>query len=471
MKVKRNYQTVWMALFALALLLRLGLALVNREANDNHLEAVRLILETRQLPVMHECRECFHPKLYYVTAAALLAGFGVTGDPYQTVFLQCLNVYAGGLTLFVLYRFLKNEFGGPEPVKLLTFALVALNPKFIAINAQVSNDTFAILFSTLALFWMQRFLKTRAPGIFALSLLFSLFTVSTKATGWVVFLALWLGLLAAALWGTEKKQMAFYAALFLVAVLGLTALNPLAQFATNLQKFGLPVVTRDQRLPLPGFFQPISHYKDYHFRPGIVSIQDGFLTFKLADLFVYPLTTNEQYNYPPHRTSFWTMLYADANSLHFQNWPPSWGTQGTENFAISRGIFILALLPSLFFAAGFLLEVFLLLKALLTRHWDELAAPGPLLFWLAGAGSLAFLMLASLLYRDFAFIKLVYSLPGLLAFTWLFQRSAERLFGWLTERFHPGLWLVSGWLIVLLGFYLWDVLAMIGQLYTINLHF
>jgi hypothetical protein len=467
----QKYQFIWMAIFAVALALRFGLALVNREANDDHLEAVRLILKTGQLPVMGACRECFHPKLYYITAAALLQGFDLQEVEAQTILLQILNLYAGALTLAVVYRFIKNDPSEHEPVKLLAFALIALNPKLIAIHSQVSNDTFVILFSTLTLFWTERFLKKPARGTFALLVLFCLLTVATKATGWIIFLAVFLSLLAASSLGAEKKRLAGYTALFLTLTLGLTALNPLAQFGTNYQKFGAPIVTRDKQLPLPGFFQPTSHYKDYHFRPGIVSIQDGFFTFKLIDLLKVPLIPNGQYNYPPTRTSFWTMLYADAHSLHFQNWPVSWGSQDEANFTVSRGIFVLALLPTLIFAAGFLLAIIRWVKTLVSKKRENLATAGDSLFLLTGGGCLAFLLLAALLYRDFAFIKLVYILPGLLAFAWLFLRGADRLFALFSARFRPGRWLLSGWVGLLLGFYVWDVLAMISQLYTANIHF
>jgi hypothetical protein len=471
--VKNNkYQFGFILIFMLALLLRLGLALVNRESNDNHVEVVRMIMETHRLPVMGECRECFHPKLFYVTAAALLQVFGIHDLTAQIIFVQILNFLAGLVTLAVIARFIKEYPSSNEPLKLAVFVFIALNPKIVAINAQASNDSFAILFTTLALFFNYRFFKNSSLKYLGLLIFFILLAVSTKVTSWIAFVAIFLGFLVH-LWVQHEKfsRKLIHLSIPLVTVFILTTLNPLSQFITNTEKFGSPIVSRDKRLPLPGFFAQTTHYKDYYFRPGIVSIQDGFFTFKLADLLKYPLTTNGEYNYPPQRTSFWTMLYADSHSLHFQNWPPSWQTTGVENFGISRGIFILALLPTLVLIAGLLLELYTLLKAIFKKDKPKILATGNALFLLTFGGYIAFLILACLLYRDFAFIKLAYILPGLLAFTWLFLHGGETVFEILSARARWATWLASGWMIVLLGFYINDVLAMISQLYTANIHY
>ena len=439
--------------FLLALFLRLGLALVNREANDDHLEEVRLIMKTQRLPDMLDCRECFHPKMFYGSAAVLLEVFAINDPEAQIVFLQLLNVLSGAITLLVVWKFISEYPSENEMPKLLAFALVALNPKIIAVNAQISNDTFVTMFSTLALYFAYRFFKEPGPVLFGLVTLFNVLAVATKAPGWTAFAAITLSFLVVA-WTQRSKKALLYAPLLLVSVLALTALNPLSQVVTNYQKFGSPIIFNGERLPLPKLVTPTVNYKNYYFRPGIVSIQDGFLTFKMIYLLKYPLITNEQYGYPPQRTSFWTMLYADSNSLHFQNWPVSWQTQTDENFNISRGIFILALVPAFMLIAGFVLELIRFLRNMRERSQPEV----PALFLLTCGGYIAFLMLTNLLYRDFALIKLNYILPGLLAFTWLFMRGAEMFLK------H---WLVVGALIVLLGFYVVDVTSMFFQLYRL----
>jgi hypothetical protein len=457
-----KYQKFFIALFILSLSLRLGLTLVNREANDDHMEVIRLILTTHQLPSLADCRECFHPKLFYVTAVILLQGLGIYDNNAQILFVQFVNFLAGAITLALAWKFIREFPSKNEHIKLIAFALVALNPKLIAINSQISNDSFVILFCTLALFFTYRFLKNPGRNLFWPIVVFILLAVSTKLTGWITFIAIFLSFLLTA-WAEKEKRNAIlvYAPISLICVLLLTTLNPLSQFISNYQEYGSPTPNSKGSLPLPEFFKQTPTYKKYYYRPGIVSIQDGFLTFKLSDLLEYPLATNEQLNYPAHRTSFWTVLYADTHSLHFQNWPKSWQTTDTEGFNLSRGLLILALLPTLIFIAGFFLEIIIFLKGIFKR---DIRATGNGLFLATHSGYILFLLLCALLFRDYAFIKLIYMLPGLLAFIWLFLRGAKMTFNqsrWITIPAY-------GAIVALLILYVLDVTTMIVHLYSIN---
>jgi hypothetical protein len=465
MKKCDKSQLNFILLFSISIILRLGLAVVNREANDNHIIVIRRIMETWRLPIMYECRECFNPKLFYFAAAALLQSLNVTELSLQILIIQLLNFSAGVLTLFIIYKFIREYPSENETLKLITFGLVALNPKIIAINSQVSNDTFVILFSTLALYFANKFIKFRYQKHFWLIIFSIILAISTKVTGIIVFLAIIIGFLLAVRVGDEKisRKLTNFAIL-LIAVVTLTTLNPLSQIITNTQKFGSPFVSSVAWLPLPDFFKQTTHYQGYQFRPGIVSIQDGFFTFKISDLLKYPLITNNRDTYPPQRTSFWTMLYADSNSLHFQNWPISWQTKNDENFAISRGIFILASLATLILITGFLFELITFLKALFSGDKSKMRSQSYAIFLITSGGYIVFLMVSTLLYRDFSYVKLIYILPGLLAFTWLFLRGFDYISHLLASVGRWGKWLVNGWLIVLLGFYVWDVVAMISQL-------
>jgi Dolichyl-phosphate-mannose-protein mannosyltransferase len=453
---KDRYYWAFISIFLIALLLRLLLALFNRQANDDHMLVVQLMMSTGRLPVVFDCHECFQPKLFYAAAEVFFRVFHINTLGPQILFMQLFNVMIGIITLDLLWRFIREYPGGNEKLKLLVFALIALNPKFVAINAQASNDSLVILFCSLAVYFSIRFYKNLDWKFFALVVLFSLLAVSTKANGWIVVIAIFLSFLVIA-WARRSKQKLIYAPLFLVMVFTVSVVNPLTQFVTNYREFGSFITKNEESLPLPPLFPQPETYQGDQFRPGILSIQDGFFSFKLIDLLKDPIITNGQNDYPPQRTSFWTMLYADSNSLHFQFWPPDWQTRDETIFNIGRGIFVLALFPALIFIAGFLLEMFIFWKNLMGRNQPETSA----LIFLTGAGYLAFLLLAALLYRDYSFVKMIYILPGLLAFTWLFLRGAEKL--------------VKHWpsyaaLILLLGFYLADIVSMIHQLFTLAVH-
>lgn len=83
--------------FVLATGLRVSLAIVNREANDNHYEVVELILEGRTGLTMADCHECFHPKLFYYVCAAVVRVCGLTSEATRTQAGQLLDVSLGGL--------------------------------------------------------------------------------------------------------------------------------------------------------------------------------------------------------------------------------------------------------------------------------------------------------------------------------------------------------------------------------------
>jgi 4-amino-4-deoxy-L-arabinose transferase-like glycosyltransferase len=302
-------QKLYIAIFIVSLFLRLSLALVNRQANDNHMQAVNMIMATHQLPNAYDCRECFHPKLFYFTMALILQSLNITENDAQIVFTQVIDFLAGMMTLAVVWKFIEEYPSESSRVKLTAFALVALNPKLIAINSQASNDSFVILFCTLALFFTYRLIKAPSNKIFWAVVIFILLAMSTKATGWLIFIAVFFSLLLTHLVaGKEAGITPIRLSVFLISVLFFTTLNPLSQIVSNYKMFGAPITISDRSLPLPSLFEKSYPTEKYIFRPGILSIQDGFLTFKLFDLLSYPLTTNGPSDYPPFRTSFWTMF-------------------------------------------------------------------------------------------------------------------------------------------------------------------
>ena len=451
--MKKIQTIIFLAIFVLSTFIRLSLAVVNREANDDHIGEIQIMMNNFHLPLMTECRECFHPKLYYMTAVIILKALMINAPDLQIIFLQLFNVICGVVTLVFVWKVIREYPSANETIQLLVFAIIALNPKLIAINVQVSNDSLVILLSTLALYFAHRFLQKPELMLFGWIVLFCILSVSTKVTAWITVIAIFLSLLVIP-WAHKSKKMWLYPSLFFVFVLVVTMLNPLSQFIVNYQTFGTPIVNSKPRLPLPAFFKQTTKYKKYYFRPGIVSIQDGYLTFKLFDLLKYPIINNEQFDYPPARTSFWTLLYADAHSLHFQNWPLSWQTKQSENFNTSRGIFILGLLPVAALLTGFLLDLFSFGKNLLRGN----LIPGQLMYLLTFCGYLAFLLLSSLLFRDYGFVKFAYIMPGILAFTFLLLRGAEKLFN------NP---LMVSLVVLLIVFYVLDSTSMFLQLYKV----
>jgi hypothetical protein len=338
---------------------------------------------------------------------------------------------------------------------------VALNPDLIGINSQATNDTFAILFSTLAIYCTYAFMQKRRPVTFLLMLLFIILGISSKTNVWVSAIAIFLGLLIQAWMEKENKgRMLLAAGLFGLVTLVASALNPVNQYISNYREYGSPILLNIERQPLPAFFKQTSAY-----RPGILSIQDGFLTFKFIDLLRYP-RIDDATPYAPSRTSLWTQLYGRANSVHFENWPESWFTAGEQGFTLSRAIYILALLPTALLLIGAGMEIFLALKGLIKRDPELAAATHFGLTAITLTGFFLFIIIYALEYRDFSVMKAIFLYPAMIVFPLLFLRAGETLSAHLPERFR---WVRAGfaiWMVALFILYSADIITMITLLYS-----
>ncbi|MFH1524320.1 MAG: glycosyltransferase family 39 protein [Chloroflexota bacterium] len=465
LKTKRLFTII----FLLAVMLRLGLTLVNRQANDNHVEVINLILQTHKLPITQDCGECFQPKVFHFTAAMVIKGLGLSDANQSTIGLiaQLVNFVAGLITLVIVWIFLRNLPVKNERLKLLAFALAGLNPAVIGINAQATNDTFAILFSTLALYHTFLFLQNRKIRNFLLIILFTVLGVSTKTHVWVTAIAIAIVLLILPWVQKERRsRTSIFAMVFLIAIPALTLANPLSQYLINYQEYGTPVSFTVPQPPFPNWvkFTPGCEVGQPYCRPGILSIRSGFFTFMFDKLLISPRVTHEVENYPQFRISFWSMMYAQAHSIHFNNFPPDWSTTGTQGFTLTRIIFILALFPTALLMIGILIEIFLTLKGIFLRDLFIAQKTNYGLFAVTFIGYILFVALYTLLYRDFAFMKAIFAFPALLVFPVLFLRAGEPLYMFLSKQIRWGAYLLDAGIVALLILYVVDTSTLITQI-------
>ncbi len=418
----KQTRLIFLLLFLLSAAMRVALALVNREANDDHMEVVELTLTRGAWAERDDCWECFQPKLYYALVIAVLRAADLYPGYHTdvlTVAAQLLNAAFGIALVGTAWLFLERFPSQNNLLKIFAFALTAFNPKMIGSNAQATNDTLAILLAAPAIYFALAFFEEEKPMYLAACALFAGLGFSAKSNALVTAGAIFLSLLFRA-YSLRKREASAAALMFAVAVILLAALNPLGQYAENYRKYGSIVVMNRgiQRHNFPSFFE-----KTYVERPGIVSIADGFFTFKYFDLLRTPRLTNGLTDYPAHRTSFWTQIFAYAHSVHFDDWPPSWSSTGEEFFALTRAIFVFALLPSgmiLFGAARNLARLFSAFwNKRAPRDWGLLAVS----FW----AHVAFLMLYAAMYRDFSLMKTIFIYPALLSFSAFFIETGELL--------------------------------------------
>jgi hypothetical protein len=458
---RRTFKILYVSVFGLAALLRFSLVLFNREANDAHETVASLILQTGRLPLKDDCWECFQPKLYHLVFAKSLQITGLEGNPgyQQNVAGQAVNFLAGMATLAIVYAFITGLAHFDDKAKVFSFALVALNPSLVGINSQATNDSFVILLSTAAAYFAYVFLRTERPRDLALVILLVVLGVSTKANAWVTFGAISLALLLRAYCGAQRARAMRIAVLFPLSVIVLSLINPLGQYLVNLREYGSPLLLNINRDPLPGFSGEYSAGAS-----GIWYLGDGFLTFRVLDLMEHPRLDLGTAVYLPHQTSFWTMLYGRAHSIHFDNAPPSWSTTGTELFPFMRALYLLAIVPTslLLFGAGS--ELFALAKGLFARNREGLQAISYGLFVLLFLGYISFQVLYSLQYRSVTVIKSIFLLPALLSFPALFLGGHKILYTRLARRGRWPAMVLDGAMVGLLVCYVIDATILIRHL-------
>lgn len=413
--VSRRYYW-WVALvFVLAAGLRCSLAVFNREANDNHYEVVKLILEGRTGLTMADCHECFHPKLFYYLCAAMVNMLDFTTDPSRIVAGQVLNAAAGMATLGFVFVAI-NAAQIEAKWRLWAFALIALNPRMIAINGQLSNDTFAILFATGAVYFTFRILNESSIWLVVVTQLLLSSALMTKGTTWVVAIAMVIVFLIRALIEESKERSRLFLGLYVV-----TALNGLV----SIQLAGYDFDHFDVYANF-GHGQPLFVWEKTSIgRPGVQSIVDGYFTFRIASLLRDPQITNNAPIEQQHRTSVWTQLYARANFAQFEQHPPSWLTSNTTVMMVARISILLGLLPLVFLLTGLARTGLHSLRAWRTWGVPKSGNYVSLFCALVCFGYIAFIVKFTSDYRDFAAIKLIYMFPGVLPFAMVLAEGMQ----------------------------------------------
>lgn len=396
-------------IFLIAVLIRIVLAFVNREANDNHIEVIQRLLQG--LPVTKtSCWECFHPKLYYYLSAFISRIFSLNNSSIL-IAAQLLSAFFGIATLIFFLLFIKAQ-KVSSVVKQLIFALVALNPDLTGINVQATNDSAAIFFGTVAVYILWSYLKN--PKLIYLLLLTLAVDLAmfSKSSGLVIFIAVaaCLGIQIVGILRNRQRlsQCIFHFIIF--SIFGLIiiffqhrtiSVVALLKKPLELQSFlGTPIIL---------------------VRPGITSIADSYFTFRFLDLINTPYITSD---ITLHRTSLWSQLYGRTYSIHFSNWPPSWSSTDPYIVNLTRMILILAFLPTSLFITGAIRTIVnIILWGFSENSFFELQRN--LTFLLILLISIAGLILFSYTYKDFSAMKSIYLYPALLSFTYFLISGIE----------------------------------------------
>ena len=453
----RQHRVEWIVL-AVGVVLRIYLALVNAEANDDHLPVVAIIAEEHRMPRLREAWEGFQPKLYHTVVAVLWKLSPWESWPVRVRIAQFVSCAAGILTLLVLRRGLAQLPLTPA-ARLMTFALVSVNPALIGLSAQATNDSFVILFSTVALICaLTVFRDGRAWPFVVMAASAALATIS-QGNGLVVVAAIVAAVVllivrSGSIGALSRARSVSYAAAFVIVVLASAAV--LGSYRANWEDTGNPFAINGERAPRPSLLE-----ETYVYRPGVTSIAHAYLTFRLADMLRYPVTTNGIDDYPRHRTSLWSQVYGRAHVAHFSQHPPSWKNTTAVVLMLTRAILLAALVPTVLLVRGMTRQAFWVARRS-QRSGAQPQVPEAVLT-LAAWGSLAFLVLYSMSYRDFATMKAEFLFPAVLAFAWLFGSELDRVHA-RTANLRGWRHVVPALCVALACLYIADVVILAAQL-------
>lgn len=422
---KEIYKIFIISVFLIAGALRISLAIVNREANDDHFQVVKIIKNEGRLPTYSECWEGFQPKLYHSVIAVLCKCIPSGHMPICIIMTQLLNCAAGMITIYIVWSFLRN-LAAAEWVKLVCLSFVALNPDLIGINAQATNDSFVIMFSTATLYCFYLFFSGRKIKYFFGLIIFSVFAALSKGSGIVLFFGILsvfiLKLIVSRNFSLSLKR-GYLSCILIFSFVYLTLVPLFGQYYYNYRQCGSPFVVNREVDPFPDFFK-----ETYCYHPGVTSIKNSYLTFRLFDLIKHPTITNDEKIYPLHRTSLWSQLHGRAHFIFFSMWPPTWQTENAIILNMGRVILALALIPALFLLVPVFRRIGAWFNAIIRNRFDFIINSNDWIFDVFFLAYICSLICYTLSYREFNTMKAIYIFPALLSAVFLFSSEIERVY-------------------------------------------
>jgi hypothetical protein len=415
----RDERTWVAAALIVSAIARGWLALVNRSSADDHALVAHLIRRNGwEPPPASACWTCSHAKLYhYVLAVAY--EYIAQGPDASLLIGNLVNFVAGTVVLVLLYVYARRQPVSPT-VRVLAVAYMSLNPALVSIFSQTTNDGFCILFSSLAIFFLARFLTDRALGQALAATVFIVLAALSKATGWAIFAAgaavavIAVGAAAAPL----RKRYAVGAALF---VLGFLAIVPLMHpYRQNIAARHSPFVNDEFKTPVMENEVP---------RDSAAWVAHALLSFRLVGLLREPYLDYHLVGpAPAHRESLWSQVYGKMFFLRFDR--GIWYSFDPRSLWLGRVCLLLALLPLAALGIGAAQVTVSTIRGV-TAHgrrwlieyldWQHVVYAGVMMASLA-AVIVAYHRLAT----AFLWMKAVYLLPGILSFFALFLLGLER---------------------------------------------
>jgi hypothetical protein len=333
--------------------LRCWVGALNYQQNDNHLEVAAMITKSDwAAPASSACFECSHAKLYHYVLA-----FAFDKIPLRDMMVgNLLNFVAATALLILFFVFVRGGRWSPQ-VRFLGFAFISFNAGLVGISSQATNDTFCILFSSLAIFFLDRFLSDVSLKHVAAATLCTILAALSKASGWAVY-ACGVAVLSFATLMSGPRLRKKHAVATVVFALGFLCVVPLVNpYRENIVHAGTPFVNDAFDVPVMREEVP---------RPATWMLP-VFFTFRYLELLRMPFN---EYGIPPpyplHRESLWSQLYGRMFFLRFDQ--TIWQNQDPWLLSLGRLCLVFGLLPLAALLVG--------IGALLRSAWQGVSVRG-----------------------------------------------------------------------------------------------
>jgi len=403
----------WVLIFIVCSIPRLFLALTNREANDDHAETVKLWILQQKYPEVDDCYECFQPPLYY----AIVKAFTPHTDPVDKEqindAMRWVN-FVFGLGIVVLIFLVITQINGLSPNWQYLLALFwGLNPKLIAICAQMTNDAPIILLGLLFTYGVIDGIKHG----FTTKILIKLLVIATLAP-----MVKGTGLLLIGTYGVllgylllHKKIKVHYSGLLIsgLSVLALIFIGYFGNYFHKQQVYGNAFITNWNPEKPPNFVA----LDTCKARLGITSVTQSYFTFRFLDLLKNPYLENGYTNNPLNRTSFFTLLYGQFSNVFYEQYPHGWKNRNATPTRFAKINYVLHIPLLLIFIYGLALGA--------KQFWQSKSLSETSFLLFVFLLFMLFLLKYSYTFRDFSFIKLIFLFPVLHALIYFFTMGIK----------------------------------------------
>lgn len=401
------------ASLAIGAALRVALAVVNREANDDHIEVVLALLAGGRQPNISTCNECFQPKLFHLACAWIARALDLSTRDQIAVSAQLLNV-AFGTGVLLIGWWLVTRLSADPWVRFLAVSWLALNPGLMGIDVQATNDSLLILVGAVLLASLYRWIaigSRTATSLLAVVLAAGL-APHVKGNGIVLTMATLL-CVGTVVWVRSMSWRPIRSLAVMLAIVSLVWVTARINrsYRDNYKATGAWLATNMAPSPPPLLFrQTLAE------RPGVTSIVSAFFTFRFIDLVETPYNMEGVAPHALHRTSLWSQLYARTYVLHFDQWPPSWKDRSDAVLWLGRSLLVLGLFPTWLMIAG----------ATDVIRRSGRPDPASVIFLLFAAAMLSFSVAYCVRYRDVSVMKAIFVFPALLAFLYFYVEGVSR---------------------------------------------